>query len=65
MIARFILRFKCPVEQKIDDFCIRFPLLSSICIQFAAAVFMISIVGAIAVAGGSVIWGFYRLFGMV
>lgn len=65
MIARLIIRLKSPMEQAVDSVCQRFPLLSSICIQVAAAVFMIGVVGTIAGIGGTVIWVFYRLFGVM
>lgn len=65
MVARFILWFKNPGERCFNDFCQRFPLLSSICVQLAAAVFMISVVGVIAISGGSVIWIFYKIFGVM
>lgn len=65
MIARLILRLKSPMGQTADSICRRFPLLSSICIQVAAAVFMIGVVGGIAGIGGTVIWVFYRMFGVM
>lgn len=65
MIAKLILKLKSPMEQEIDNLCQRFPLLSSICLQLAAAIFMIGVVGTIALIGGSVIWVFYKMFGVM
>lgn len=65
MIAKLILKLKSPVEQEIENFSQRFPLLSSICLQITAAVCMVCMVGSIALAGGSIIWVFYKLFGVM
>lgn len=65
MIAKLILRLKSPMEQEISNICQRFPLLSSICLQLAAAIIMICVVGSIALIGGSIIWVFYKAFGVM
>lgn len=65
MIAKLILKLTSPMEQEIDNLCQRFPLLSSICFQLVAAIFMIGVVGTIALIGGSVIWVFYKMFGVM
>lgn len=65
MIAKLILKLRSPLEQEIDNLCQRFPLLSSICLQLTAAIFMIGVVGTIALIGGTVIWGFYKMFGVM
>ena len=41
MMAKIIVRLKSPVGQKIDDVCERFPLISSVVLQLAAAIFMV------------------------
>ena len=38
---------------------------SSIVLQLAAAIFMVGVVASIACAGGTVIWAFYKLFGVM
>lgn len=65
MAAKLLLKLKGPLEHKIDCFCQRFPLFSSVCIQLAAAISMICVVGSIAMVGGSAIWLFYKLFGVM
>ena len=62
MIAKMILKLKSPMEQEIDR---HFPVLSSIVLQLAAAIFMVGVVASIACAGGTVIWAFYKLFGVM
>ena len=53
MAAKLLLKLKGPLEHKIDCFCQRFPLFSSVCIQLAAAISMICVVGSIARPGGN------------
>lgn len=65
MIAKMILKLKSPMEQEIGRACRHFPVLSSIVLQLAAAVFMVGVVASIACAGGTVIWAFYKLFGVM
>ena len=65
MTAKLILKLKGPLEHKIDCFSQRFPLFSIVCLQLVAAVSMVCAVGAIAMVGGSVIWLFYKLFGVM
>ena len=65
MIAKLILRFKSPFGEALDSFCDRCPLISSVILQLAAAVFLIGAVAFIAVAGGSVIWIVYHLVGLM
>lgn len=65
MIAKWILKLRSPMEQYIDSVCRHFPLLSSIVLQLAAAVFMIGVVASIACVGGAVIWLFYKAFGVM
>ena len=61
MIAKMILKLKSPMEQEIGRAC----RLSSIVLQLAAAIFMVGVVASIACAGGTVIWAFYKLFGVM
>jgi len=61
MIAKMILKLKSPMDRA----CRHFPVLSSIVLQLAAAVFMVGVVASIACAGGTVIWAFYKLFGVM
>ena len=56
MTAKMIFKLKSPVGQKIDNLCERFPLISSVIVQLAAAIFMV---------GGTVIWLFYKAFGVM
>lgn len=65
MLAGFLRKHKIPMEQRTDCFFQKFPLISGICMQLAAAVFMICAVGVIALIGGSVIWMFYRMLGVM
>ena len=39
MTAKMIFKLKSPVGQKIDNLCERFPLISSVIVQLAAAIF--------------------------
>ena len=41
MTAKMIFKLKSPVGQKIDNLCERFPLISSVIVQLAAAIFMV------------------------
>lgn len=67
MIAKIVLKMKLksPVEHKVEHFCEDFPLFSGVCMQLAAALIMVGAVGGIALAGGSVIWLFYKMFGVM
>lgn len=51
--------------QVIDNLCENFPLISSVILQLAAAVFMVGLVTSIGLAGGTVIWLFYKVFGVM
>ena len=65
MMAKIIVRLKSPVGQKIDDACERFPLISSVVLQLAAAIFLVGVVTAVGLIGGTVIWLFYKAFGVM
>lgn len=65
MMAKIIVRLKSPVGQKIDDVCERFPLISSVVLQLAAAIFMVGVVTSVGLIGGTVIWLFYKAFGVM
>ena len=65
MIAKMILKLKSPMEQEIDRACRHFPVLSSIVLQLAAAIFMVGVVASIACVGGTIIWVFYKVFGVM
>lgn len=65
MALKLMLKLKSPIEHKIDYVCQKFPVFSSVCMQLAAAIIMIGAVGVIALAGGSVIWVFYKMFGVM
>lgn len=65
MTVNMIIRLKRPADQVINCICERFPLLSSVILQLAAAVFMVGVVSAIGVIGGTMIWLFYRAFGVM
>ena len=43
MTAKMIFKLKSPVGQKIDNLCERFPLISSVIVQLAAAIFMVGV----------------------
>ena len=65
MTAKMIFKLKSPVGQKIDNLCERFPLISSIIVQLAAAIFMVGVVTSVGLIGGTVIWLFYKAFGVM
>ncbi|MCD7990933.1 MAG: hypothetical protein LUK37_03755 [Clostridia bacterium] len=65
MIAKMILKLKSPMGQIIDDLCERFPLISSVVLQLAAAIFMVGVVTTVGLTGGTVIWLFYKAFGVM
>lgn len=65
MIAKMILKLKSPMGQIIDDLCERFPLISSVVLQLAAAIFMVGVVTTVGLIGGTVIWLFYKAFGVM
>lgn len=49
----------------IESFCDRFPLLSMLLLQLVFGAGLIACVSFIALVGGSVIWIFYRLLGVM
>ena len=55
MVVKLKMNLKAPLEA----FCDRFPLFSMVVMQAVMAV------GAIALAGGTVIWLFYRAVGLM
>lgn len=65
MMAKMILKFRSPLEKKIDYLCRRFPLVSSVILQLGAAIFMVGVVASVGMAGGIVIWLFYKAFGVM
>lgn len=65
MIAKLILKLRSPLGQESDNICERFPLLSSVVLQLAAAIFMVGAVASIACAGGAAIWLFYKMSGVM
>ena len=65
MTAKMIFKLKSPVGQKIDNLCERFPLISSVIVQLAAAIFMVGVVTSVGLIGGTVIWLFYKAFGVM
>lgn len=65
MMAKMIFKLKSPVGQMIDDMCERFPLISSVVMQLAAAIFMVGVVTGVGLIGGTVIWLFYKAFGVM
>ena len=65
MIAKMIFKIKSPMGQMIDNLCERFPLISSVILQLAAAIFMVGVVAAVGLIGGTVIWLFYKAFGVM
>ena len=52
MTAKMIFKLKSPVGQKIDNLCERFPLISSVIVQLAAAIFMVGVVTSVGLIGG-------------
>ena len=52
MVVKLKMNLKAPLEA----FCDRFPLFSMVVMQAVMAVVMMAAVGAIALAGGTVIW---------
>lgn len=58
------LIFMAPVKRMADRLEKKHPVFSMILFQTAVAVFLIAAVGGIALAGGSVIWLFYRFMGL-
>ncbi len=65
MIMKMLLDLKTPAGQWIESFCDRFPLLSMLLLQLVFGAGLIACVSLIALAGGSVIWIFYRLAGVM
>ena len=65
MTAKMIFKLKSPVGQKIDNLCERFPLISSVIVQLAAAIFMVGVVTSVGLIGWTVIWLFYKAFGVM
>lgn len=65
MMAKMIFKLESPVGQMIDDMCERFPLISSVVMQLAAAIFMVGVVTGVGLIGGTVIWLFYKAFGVM
>ena len=65
MTAKMIFKLKSPVGQKIDNLFERFPLISSVIVQLAAAIFMVGVVTSVGLIGGPVIWLFYKAFGVM
>ena len=61
MVVKLKMNLKAPLEA----FCDRFPLFSMAVMQAVMAVVMMAAVGAIALAGGTVIWLFYRAAGLM
>ena len=54
MVVKLKMNLKAPLEA----FCDRFPLFSMVVMQAVMAVVLMAAVGAIALAGGTVIWLF-------
>lgn len=65
MVAKLVIRLKSPMVKMLEDFCDRFPLFSMVVMQAVLAVAMLAAVGAIALAGGSIIWLFYKASGLM
>ncbi len=63
MIAKWILNAKKPFEESLNQVCQKCPLLSMAVMQIITAVGMIIAVSGIALAGGAIIWMFYKLTG--
>lgn len=61
MTVKMPLDLKTPMERRIESFCDRFPLLSMLLLQLVFGVGLVACVSVIALAGGSIIWIFYRL----
>lgn len=61
MAAKLLMNLKDPLER----FCRRFPLFSMVVLQTAMAIALMVAVGAIAAAGGTVIWIVYRAAGLM
>lgn len=60
-----VLLNMAPVKRVADRLEKRHPVLSMLVFQIAVALFLIAAVGGIALAGGGVIWVFYRLVGVM
>lgn len=54
-----------PVKRMADRLEKRHPVLSMLVFQITVALFLIAAVGGIALAGGGIIWMFYRIVGMI
>lgn len=65
MITKFLLDLKTPMERRIESFCGRFPLLSMLLLQLVFGTGLIVCVSLIALLGGSIIWIFYHLMGVM
>lgn len=65
MVVNLVIRLKSPAVKMLEDFCDRFPLFSMVVMQAVMAVAMLAAVSAIALAGGSVIWLFYKASGLM
>lgn len=65
MIMKMHLDLKTPMQRRIESFCDRFPLLSMLLLQLVFGAGLIACVSLIALVGGSIIWIFYRLLGVM
>lgn len=65
MNIKMLLDLKTPIERRIESFCDRFPLLSMVLLQLVFGAGLIACVSLIALAGGGIIWVFYRLVGVM
>ncbi len=65
MLMKMPLDLKTPMQRRIESFCDRFPLLSMLLLQVVFGAGLIACVSLIALSGGSIIWIFYRLVGVM